>query len=60
MARWEDCERVAATWAAAGVPTDQEVFGDSPHVQHMLRHPEQYLAALDAFLAKHSALEPIK
>jgi len=35
---------------------DELVFGDTPHVQHMLREPEKYLSGLDDFLIKAGTL----
>ena len=34
-------------------PVTLEEFADSPHVSHLLAHPEQYARAVRLFLAEH-------
>jgi hypothetical protein len=53
VARAQDCRTVIGKWRAAGIEVDEEVFQDTPHVQHMRLQPEKYLGALDLFLEKH-------
>jgi hypothetical protein len=56
VARWEDCRLVADKWRSKGIETDEVVFKDTAHVQHMLKEPEKYISALDGFLHKNGLL----
>mmetsp|Transcript_6228 Transcript_6228/g.8037 ORF Transcript_6228/g.8037 Transcript_6228/m.8037 type:complete len:264 (+) Transcript_6228:60-851(+) len=56
VASSEICQIVANKWRAAGVESEEVVFKDTAHVQHMLKEPEKYISALDQFLQRNGLL----
>lgn len=45
-------KRLNDVWKNFGVDTRMEIFKSSPHVQHFIKHEQQYVKVVDEFLEK--------